>query len=86
MSMNFNQDLNPEAVSMIEEMYGDKVAAIDDRTVLLDSFVEASRHQMTELANTAKQPVVIEINEPNEIKTMQDGTKYKVTPSGWVKI
>ena len=85
MSMTFDRDLNPEAVSMIDEMFGDSVKVIDERNVLLDSF-EAGRREMTELANIAKQPVVIEINEPGEIKTMLDGTQYKVTPQGWVKI
>ena len=85
MSMTFDRDLNPEAALMINEMFGDSVKAIDERNVLLDNF-EASRGELTELANTANQPVTIEINEPNEIKTMLDGTQYKVTPRGWVKI
>ena len=86
MSMSFQQDLNPEAASMIEELYGDRVVALDKRTALLDAFTEATQSQMTELANTAKQPVVVEINKPDEIKTMQDGTEYKVTPQGWKKV
>jgi len=41
---------------------------------------------MKKIANAAKQPVSIELNDLGEVKTMQDGTKYEVTPNGWKRI
>ena len=41
---------------------------------------------MTKLANKAKQPIAIELNNSGDIKTMRDGTRYRMLPTGWVKL
>jgi len=48
--------------------------------------IELETENALKIANTARQPVSVELNEQGEIKTMSDGTKYQVTPSGWKKI
>ena len=85
MSIQFERPMNEETRRMIEEMFSQNVAAMDDKTVLVNEF-RCLSNEMTALANTAKQPVCVEIHGDGEIKTMSDGTQYRVTPQGWRKI
>jgi len=83
MSMNFNGPMNAETSERIEELF--KPFAMDERTALIDNLV-CDQKQMKEIANIAKQPVSVELHGDGDIKEMRDGTKYRVTPQGWVKI
>ena len=85
MSINFNNPVDPEASSMIKELFGKPVAE-DDKTFLFNQQLELHQKQMSELARKAGQPVVVELNSEGEIKTMRDGTRYQVTPKGWRKL
>ena len=85
MSINFQQPPTPESIEMMERMFG-KPAAKSDRNFLYDKLEAIDRKQMSDLARTAGQPVDVEIHGEGEIKTMSDGTKYRVTPTGWVKV
>ena len=82
MSINFDDPMNDEARKLIIKKFKD-VAAMDETTALLDKLEEINQSDMKEIANTAKQPVSVEINEPGDIKTMSDGTKYRCTNKGW---
>jgi len=86
MSMNFNDPMNPETAALIKEMYGEKIAAMDGKTVLLKQLNEIKQSDMKEITNTANQPLSVEINGLGEIKTMSDGTKYRVTARGWQRV
>jgi hypothetical protein len=59
---------------------------MDETKILFNDVLKIDQRKMTALANAAKQPVTIEFNEEGEVKEMSDGTKYRVTPNGWVKI
>ena len=85
MSICFNEPVGPETEAMIDKLFG-KAIASDGKTFLFDQRPELLQRQMTELANKAKQPVTVELNAEGEIKTMMDGTQYRVTPKGWRKI
>ncbi len=88
MSMSFDTPLTNEQSELLNKFLDTKkiaVVAQDDRNVLFDTF-SAQRNEMSKLANDLGQPVTVEINNPGEIKTMSDGTKYRVTPQGWKKI
>lgn len=85
MSMNFDRPISEEHQDFIKKLMGDQVEALDDRTTLLNTaFIDQKK--MSAIANKTNQVVTVEINEPDEIKTMSDGTRYKVTPHGWVKV
>ena len=85
MSMQFEEPVNDETIKKIREAFGDAVAH-DRKTFLFDSMPTIRSDKMTEIANSAKQPAVIELHGEGEIKTMADGTQYRVTPKGWVKV
>lgn len=91
MSINFNHPVGPEEENMLKKMFGEPVAS-DRKTFLYDDMESRFRQQlmqgrkMTELANKAKQPVAVELNKEGEIKTLSDGTQYRVTPKGWRKV
>lgn len=85
MSMNFEQDLDPKARALIEEFFGKPVAE-DNKTLLFDKLKILDSRTMAKIANEAKQPVQIELHGEDEIKTLSDGTRYRVTDRGWVKL
>lgn len=93
MSINFNDPMNAEAREMFRQMIdaGDlpQPVAMDDRRALFNDTLKLEQKKMKkmgDLARAAKQSVAVELNEEGEIKEMADGTKYKVTPRGWVKV
>lgn len=86
MAMNFQDPVNNEAFAKIFEEFGDKVVANDRKTFLLNDVGAIHQKLMKEIANTAKQPATVEVCGEGEIKTMSDGTRYRVTPQGWQKI
>lgn len=90
MSMNFNDPMNDEALEMFRQMVdaGDlpQPVAMDDRRALFNDALKMEQKKMGDLARAAKQPITVELNEEGEIKEMSDGTKYRVTSRGWVKI
>jgi len=85
MSMNFKEDITEEHQSIIKEMFGDEMVAIDERTALFNSRL-INQQKMKKIANKIQQPVEVELNDLEDIKTMTDGTRYQVTPTGWVKL
>lgn len=85
MSMQFDQPVNDEAFKKIVETFGEPVAH-DRQTFLFDRMGAIKQRLMTEIANAAKQPAAVELHGEGEIKTMSDGTRYRVTPTGWQKI
>lgn len=90
MSINFNDPMNAEAREMFRQMVdaGDlpQPIAMDERRALFNDALKLEQKKMGDLARAAKQPVTLELNSEGEIKEMSDGTKYKVTPRGWVKV
>ena len=85
MGMHFEKDVDDETLAKIKDMFGEAEAS-DRRHFLFNKLNTLDRRAMTELANTAKQPVQVEINNVGDIRTMSDGTQYRVTPQGWRKI
>ena len=85
MSMRFDRPISECEQEMIKALMGDKVAAIDEHQALLNT-AELKQQEMKQIANELEQVVTVEINAPDEIKTMADGTQYRVTPQGWRKI
>lgn len=85
MSMNFQNPINKEDQDFLKEFFGDKLEAVDEKTALINT---QSFHQseMKKIANRLNQPVEVELNDVDDIKTMADGTRYKVTPTGWIKL
>lgn len=86
MAISFQDPVNNETFAKIMEEFGDKVVTNDRKTFLLTNVDEINQKLMKEIANTAKQPATVELCSEGEIKTMSDGTRYRVTPRGWQKI
>lgn len=78
--------MNDETSEMIAEKFKGAVAALDDKTALINGLVDIKQKDMKEIANTAKQPVSVEMHGDGEIKTLSDGTRYQVTNQGWRKL
>lgn len=68
---------------MVKEVL--KTDLVDDRNALFDAMM-MRQQDMKKIANETNQVVSVELNSPGDIKTMSDGTQYKATPQGWVKI
>ncbi len=85
MSISFEDPMNEETGSLIRKMFGDKVVDMDERNVLVNE-MQFTREKMSKIANTAKQPVSLEIYGPGDRKTMSDGTEYRCTLNGWRKV
>jgi len=85
MSMFFNKPISDDDKSFIKEMFGKDIAAMDQKTVLLNRRMHL-QSEMMKVANQTKQPVSLEINNEGEIKTLSDGSQYRVTKSGWKKL
>jgi hypothetical protein len=77
--------MNEATDSMIREIFRDDLVAMDEKTALVNRN-EFQQKLMKEIANTAEQPATLELNGEGDIKTMSDGTRYRVTPDGWRKL
>lgn len=82
MSLNFSNPVDSLIKARIKEALGEPVAA-DDRTFLFDKMKSVEQRLMKEVANAAAQPAVLEMNDIGDIKTLDDGTQYKLTADGW---
>jgi hypothetical protein len=85
MSISFNDTPNPLAKEFMEKMLGG-AEFTDGKSFLYGDMDEIEKGFMGELANKAGQPVTVELHGEGEIKSMADGTRYQVTPRGWVKL
>jgi len=85
MSMNFDNPLTEEQQKIRDSFLKDALVAGDAKTALLNNTV-IQREQMSKLAYELEQVVTIEINDIGDIKTMTDGTQYKLSPTGWKKL
>lgn len=85
MSINFKDPMNEDARRIMEELCG-KPVATDERTALFNNMRTIRQPEMNRLANAAKQPITVEIHSDGDIKTMSDGTRYRVTPLGWKRL
>jgi len=85
MSIQFDKPITEEHQEFIREVMGRQVEVLDDSLMLLKSGI-IDQKKMKEIANETNQVVTVELNEPGEIKTMSDGTRYQVTSRGWRKI
>ena len=100
MSINFKDDMGPEARSMIKKMFDVKV--IDEKTALFDKTVPMiNRQQMGDIARAAKQMVTLEVNEIGDRKEVVGflriqyrlgdrrevgGIVYELDETGWRKL
>lgn len=86
MSINFQDPTSAEVQRMIGEAFG-KAVATDSKTFLFDALPDPmERSKMAAIAREAAQPMSTELNAIGDIKTMEDGTQWRLTPAGWHKI
>lgn len=84
MSINFDNDMGPEAYKLIKEAF--KVAAIDGRTALLEDLERGfTQKQMGDIARAAKQPATLEINNIGDRKEV-GGVVYELDEKGWRRL
>lgn len=82
MSVNFQKPVSSAIFEQLKEAMGEPVAT-DNRTFLYDRMRGVEQRLMKEIANAAKQPVAVELNTVGDIKVMDDGQRYELTPDGW---
>jgi hypothetical protein len=89
MSIHFEKPMNDETQSLIKKMLSNgelgELKAWDDQNVLLEKMELLHQQRMKEIANTAKQPLTVRLNDIGEEVEMADGTVYICTKDGWVK-
>lgn len=85
MSIQFENPMDEETQRRLREWFGPQIAAMDERLVLLNR-LELESTKMQDLANRTKGPVVVELHDEGEIKTLGDGTRYRVTAAGWKRM
>jgi len=87
MSINFDNETTAQQCSLIRQLFGeDNIVAQDRKTTLIRYMRQLRQSEMKMLANETKQPVRVEIHSEGEVKTMSDGTQYRVSKSSWEKI
>ena len=84
MSIQFEKPMNNETADRIKEAFGNKIAVMDEKNVLLERLEESEISKW--IPDTANQPVTVNIHDQDDIVVMSDGTKYKVTQKGWRKV
>lgn len=82
MIIQFENPMNEATRQLMNDLFKDRVAAMDDKTALINA-CEFTALDMKKLANAAGQPAELHIHEEGEIKTMSDDTQYRVDPKGW---
>ena len=86
MSINFQDPTSAHVQRMMAEAFG-KAVATDGKTFLYDELPDPmERSKMAAIAREAAQPLSTELNIIGDIKTMEDGTQWRLTPTGWHKI
>ena len=83
MSITFDEDMNPEAAKMIKALL--EPHAMDKRTALLTMREQFDQQVMKKIANTAKQPVCLEINKIGDRKEV-GGVFYELDEAGWKRL
>ena len=84
MSISFREDMGPEAQNMIKKLFDAEV--MDEKTALLKNMErQFTQQQMKELANTAKQPVALEMNKIGDRKEV-GGVVYELGEKGWRRL
>lgn len=84
MSINFEEAMNEETASKLKSLFD--VVAMDEKTALLKNMERPfTRQQMKGLANTAKQPVALEMNKIGDRKDV-GGVVYELDEKGWKRL
>lgn len=84
MSMNFGNDMGPEAEEMIRELL--QVVDMDRKTAIFDRMDQMlTQKQMGDIARAAKQPATLEINKIGDRKEV-GGVVYELDEKGWRRL
>ena len=82
MSINFDEDMNPEARELVKKL---KPIAMDNRQALLNHMELIKQKEMKHIANAAKQPMTLEINKIGDRKIVGD-IVYELRKEGWYRL
>ena len=85
MSINFEDDMSPEAARLIRKTFGENLIEMDKRTALLEKIKQFDQKDFKELANVAKQPVTVEMNSIGDRKEV-GGLVYELDENGWKRL
>ena len=84
MSINFEEDMGPEAQNMIRRMFD--VDAMDEKIALLRRIEKPlDMRQLIDIARAAKQPATLEWNKIGDRKEV-DGIVYELDEKGWRRL
>lgn len=82
-SVTFPSQLTADQAAFVNNMLGHH-AAFDGTTALIDG--EVDMNKVGEVIEVLSQPAEVTLHAVGETITMRDGTKYRVTSRGWVKV
>lgn len=83
MSINFEQDISPEVAESMREMFD--IKAMDQRTALFEKVGMLEQKKFKELANTAGQPVTVQLHQIGDRKEV-GGVVYELDEKGWRRL
>jgi len=84
MSISSPEPMNEETQKKMREAFGEPVSS-DEKTALFNNLNE-TEGRFKDFAEQADQELKMQTFEEGDIKTLDDGTQYRVTNGGWVKI
>ena len=79
--MQFDKPLDEEQKEMVDEIFGDELVAMDEKSALFEGNTFFQK-EISKLANKLKQPVALEMNDIGDKKTV-NGVEYLLTEDGW---
>ena len=79
LSRPMNQDQMQAMSELLEPVFADESNMLFDR-------LEVNSQGFRKAANELGQVIEVELNDIEDIKTMADGSRYRVTDSGWEKL
>jgi len=75
-----------EVKALITDFYKDKPDSTDEKATLLSELNEMNELELNKTVHACMRQAMFEYNAADGVKTMSDGTKYKVTKQGWQKL
>jgi uncharacterized protein (UPF0218 family) len=85
MSITFERPVSEDTKNRLQELFKG-IVAHDERQFLINDIGRLHQSDMADIARKEKQIVTADLVAVGDVKTLSDGTQYKATLKGWIKI
>jgi len=82
MSVTFTRDMTEDEMEAVIDLVGE-AGYFDERRILFDSIHTKESPQLRQLALRLQQTIDIEVNKMGDVRTLTDGTLYRLYLDGW---